>query len=509
MADVLSESVSIRMAPQPTLGTDPIAGWVQLQPDKGSIQGFKQELQTVERNIHDPYMGNRKGRVVGWAVKPQFAHDFNKDFADLIAEAIFRCAGAHPGGKGQRLYRPTVVVDGGVSNDSFTVAALGDLPDGTLIKTRGFTNAANNGLFKTAGTSTATAIKVATGLLVAEAAPPDNATLGVWGFEAATAGDVKIDASFNLISTTEDFTTRGIPVGALIQIGDGNAANTMPALGILFAWVTAVTAHQVTLEGHFVVSGAALAADPAAGKNIRVRIPSLYQNYAITSANYAKKRLFGELELPNAGSDGSTRWVRAKGLAVDKIDIAAPLKQKITATVQFVGTDATKPVAAAAREAAGGVSRGDRASTAFAPLVTNLEDTANDLRFVRLLDAGSNLVAKINNWTLTLANNVTPLEVQGTAGAVDHIYGAFNPSVKVEAYFDNSAMIDAASNNDDLQWDACIDNGDYMVAFRMPRTVMRQDQLQIQANTQVRLNFDAPGFLHETTNVANVLCIFE
>ena len=143
MGDVLSEGTSLRIAPQPTLGTDPTAEWTQLQPDKGSIQGFKRENQTVERNIHDPYMGQRKGDVVGWAVKPSFAHDFNKDFADKFAEPIFRCVGAHPGGKSQRVFRPTVVVDGAASNDSFTVAANGDLPDGTVIKARGFTNAAN------------------------------------------------------------------------------------------------------------------------------------------------------------------------------------------------------------------------------------------------------------------------------------------------------------------------------------------------------------------------------
>ncbi len=513
MADVLSEGVSLRFAPQPALGTDPTAEWTQLQPDKGSIQGFKRENQTVERNIHDPYMGQRKGGVVGWGVKPQFSHDFNKDFADLMAEAMFRCVGAHPGGKGKRKYRPTVVVDGGAGDDSFTVAALGDLPAKTLIKTRGFANAANNGIFATVAGSVDGSIHVAADTLVAEAAAPANATLGIWGFVGA-ADDLTIDANGYLNSTTEDFTTRGIPEGALLQIGDPDTADSsFGTLGVFYAYVQqgGVSANQVKLEGHKFADGVVLGLDAGAGKTIRVRVPSLYRNYAITDASYAKKIMFGELELPDAGSDGTTRWIRTKGLAIDKIDIAGPLKQKVTATVSFVGTDATKPLAAADREAAGGVSRGDRASTAFAPLkgAVDLSDTANDVKFVRLMDAGSNLVAKINNWTLTLANNVTPLEVQGTPGAIDHIFGSFMPTVKVEAYFDNSAQIDAATDNDDLQADACIDNGEFMFAWRMPRVAMRGDTLQIQANTQVRLNFDAPGFLHETSNVCVALCIFE
>ena len=137
--------------------------------------------------------------------------------------------------------------------------------------------------------------------------------------------------------------------------------------------------------------------------------------------------------------------------------------------------------------------------TAFAPLAVDLSDTANDVKFVRLMDGASNLVGKINNWTLELANNITPLEVQGTPGAVDLIYGMFSPSVKVEAYFDNSAQIDAATDNDDLEFDVCIDNGDFMFSFWLPRVAMRNDQLQIQANTQVRLNFP-------TLEAAQVYC---
>jgi hypothetical protein len=502
MSDVLSEGVVIRMAPQPTLGTTPTAEWTQMQPDKGSIQGMKRENQTVERNINDPYMGQRKGRVVGWSVKPQFAHDFNKDYADIMAEAAFRCVGAHPGGKGQRKYRSTAV-----STSAWTVAANGDLAAGTLVKARGFTNSANNGIFKLTTGSTTTSIKTGS-TLVAEASPPENATVGVWGFEGAS-GDLEIDASGNLISTTEDFTTRGIQVGSLVQIGDPDTANCeFATLGVFYAWVTKVAAHQVTLEGHALAPGVSLAADDGDSKTIRVRLSSLYRNYAITDASYAKKRLFIEFELPNAGSDGTSRWITVEGLAVDKMDIAAPLKQKITATVSFVGTNASKALALADRQAAG-TGRGDSSRTAFAPLAVQLSDTANDVKFVRILDAGANLVGKVNNWTVTIANNVTPLEAQGTPGAVEHIYGAFGPTAKFEVYFDNSDQIDVATDNDDLSADACIDNGEFMWAWRFPRTALRADTLQIQANTQVTMSTDAPGFLHETTNVANVLCIFE
>lgn len=507
MADVLSEGLVVRMAPQPTLGTDPTAEWVQLRPDKGSLQGWEKTLQTIEQQQIDPYMVDRIGRVVGWAVSPQFSHDFTKDFADLFAEPMFRCAGAHPGGKGQRKYRPSAVVDGGAGEDSFTVAALGDLPNKTLIKSRGWVNAANNGIFTTMADSVAGSIKVLTGLLVAEAANPGNATVGVWGFEGASS-DITLDASGNLNSTAEDFTLRGIPVGSLVQIGDGSAGTTYASLGILFAWVVSVAQRKVTLEGHFVLNGTALGADTGSGKTIRVRTSSFYGNYAITNGSYGKKRVEGEIEWANAGSDGTTRWAYMKGLAVNKVDIAAPLKQKVTATVAMVGIDATDDLAAAARLPAG-AGAGAGPANAYSPLVTSMSDTANDIRFVRLLNGAANLVAKVNNWTLTLQNNVTPLEIQGLAGAKDHIYGTFQPMLKCEVYFDDSAQIAAANAGTPLSWDACVDNGDFMFAFRLPRVAMRQPKRNPQPNKQVMLNFDAPGFGHETTNLANVLCIFE
>jgi len=508
MGDVPSEGLALRIAPQPDITTDPVAGWVQLRPDKGSLQGWEKTLQTVEQTPIDPNMVDRQGEVVGWSCSPQFAHDLSKDLADAIAEPVLRCVGAHPGGKGQRVYRPTAIVDGGVGEDSLTVPANGDLPAKTIIKNRGYTNDANNGLFVTAADSAANAIKVATGTWIAEV-PPDNATTGVWGFEGA-ADDIKIDAQGNLTSVVEDFTLRGIAVGTLLAFDDEDAAHQFGTLGVFYAWVKSVSAHLVELENHALPVGVVLGADAGAGKTIRVHIFSLYRNYPILSASYDKKRVFGEIEWPGEGDDGTTRWTRFTGLGINKVDIAAPLKQKITATVQMIALDVTDELDAASRETAGGVSRGDRASTAFQPLATSMSNTATDLRFVRLLDpSGANIIPKINNWTLSLNNNVKPRDVQGKAGSDDHFFGTFQPSVKLQAYLTSPTQISAAKNNTKLTWDVCVGNGDYLVAFRVPRTALRNPKRTIPANEQVMLDFDAPGFGHETTNVAIVMCIGE
>ncbi|RPH64998.1 MAG: hypothetical protein EHM89_00215 [Acidobacteria bacterium] len=493
------------MAPQPTLGTDPTAGWAQLQIDKASLQNWKKTLQTVERNIHSKFMVPRKGDVVGWSVSPALAHDCNKDFMDLVAEPAFRCVGQHPGGTDQRVYRPTVVVDGGGSNDSFTVPSNGALPNGVLIYARGFTNTANNALFVTAGTSTATAIKVATATLVAEATAPANATLDVVGFQGASA-DITMNASGHLTSTVLDFTTLDLKKGMLLKIG-GTASNTFFATAAINGWAyiaSTPTANLIELEGWTFTP----AADTGTGKTIQIFASSLYRNYAIDDAAYAKKLLAGELEEPLAGADSTTRYQYLEGLLPNTLEIAAPLKSKITATLSMIGTDASDPVAVASRVGGAGSVAGDSPAQAYSPLATALMDTANDLAFIRIRDSGGALLAEVNDWNLTIGNAVSPKEVQGTPGAVGHHVGEFTHKLTTTAYYTDSDQVAAAADNRDLDFDVCLWNHQFAFAFRLPACAMRNDNRQYEANMQVKLSFETPAFGSESTNVAGQLCIF-
>jgi hypothetical protein len=504
MGDVLSESIALRMAPQPTLGTDPTAGWVQLQIDKGSLKDWKRTLQTVERNIHSKYMVPRAGDVIGWSVSPGFAHDCNKDFLDLIAEPAYRCVGQHPGGRDQRIYRPTAVVDGGAGNDSFTVSGNGNLPDGCLVYARGFTNSGNNGLFVLAGTSTSTAIKVATATLTAEASPPANVTLDVVGVQGGTS-DITMNASGHLTSTVLDFTTYDLKPGMWLVIGGSSAASKFATAAINgWARIVSVTANLITLERWSFTP----AADTGTGKTIQLFFPSLYRNYAIDDAAYAKKLLYGELEEPLAGSDGSTRYQYTKGLIPSTLEISAPLKSKITATLNMIGTDATAPVAAASRVGGAGSVPGDSPAQAYAPLATDLVDTANDLESARVTTASGSLVAEVNSWSVSVGNNASPKEVQGTAGAIGHHVGEFSQKLTMEAYYTDSAQIDAASNNTDLRFDVYVRNDQFAFLVDMPLIKMRNDNRMYEANTQAKLSFESPAFGDTPTNMAGSLCIF-
>lgn len=513
MGKTNAEAVGLCMAPQPVLGTDPTAEWMRLQPEKGTLQNVKRQNETVEDTVHSKAMTQKKGDVVGWKVAPQYGHKVNKDWLDLHAGPMFRCIGVHPGGKGVRRYRVTAVVDGGAAEDSLTVAALGDLPANTLIFVRGSAVPQNNGVFKTVAGSTADAIKVATGTWVAEAAPPANMTVDVIGFELA-ADDCGMDANGNITSVVEDFTTRGIPVGSRMVIGTGVLGTSNTSFGSrknnALVYAKSVAAHLIETErGCFTTTEEwAPVADAGAGKTIQIILGSFYRNYAIDDALYSEQFLYLEKEDPKAGSDGTTRYTYCMGLVPNKVPISAPLKNKIIATPSYVGTDATKPLPVADRVGGLGAVAGDSPAKAYAPLATAFADTANDLKLVRMTKANGTLVGEINSWTLTLDNGATPKEVQGTPGAIDVFFGTFAHSLTVEAYYNNSAALDSATDNDDLQWDAYVRNHQFAFNFDLPLVAIREDQLNYEPNMQIKLNFSTPAFENEDTGICGALTLF-
>lgn len=117
----------------------------------------------------------------------------------------------------------SVVTDAGTTSNTYTVVSGGaSVVVGHLVRATGFTNAANNQVFR-ATSSTATTI-VGTGLsLTAETVPPATAKLKVVGFQGAS-GDIVATAT-SLTSTLLNFTTLGLAVGQTLKVG-GTAAGT-------------------------------------------------------------------------------------------------------------------------------------------------------------------------------------------------------------------------------------------------------------------------------------------
>lgn len=152
------------------------------------------------------------------------------------------------------------------SSDTFTVASGGaSFKAGHLLRTSGFTNAANNGLFKVSSSSGTTVVVAGTPTLTDEAAPPAGARLKVVGFEGAS-GDITA-TSTGLGSTALDFTTLGLAVGQWIKIGGGSAGTQFATAALNgFARITAIAATALTLDNR----PTGWTTDSGASKTIRV-----------------------------------------------------------------------------------------------------------------------------------------------------------------------------------------------------------------------------------------------
>ncbi len=388
-------------------------------------------------------------------------------------------------------FGPTALA-GGV-NAYFAVASDGALPAGALIKSLGYEDNADAVHLVTAG-SDATHIYVST-QLVAETA--SGTTIDIAGFRF-DAGDAELDADGNLITNSEDLTALGIPVGVRLKLGGALAASKFATADYNgLAYVKLVEQNKITFERRTWTVGAP---DDGAAKTIELRWSRFYRNYPINTTNYKKATLHGEKETPGAGADGSTRFTYVRACAAGSLVLSAPLKAKITATLNMVAFSATDPVPTADRETG--------PDSAYPPINTDLTDTSNDTRLVRLADEDGTLIARINAWTLTINNNARALYAHGDPNAFRHNYGKFNHSLTMEAFYEDAEVFAAATENRSLFWDVIVANAEFGYSLCLPHVALRNLDEVFAANEPVMLNCEIPAFRQSSTGIAGSMTVY-
>lgn len=500
MTTAKSDAVGVLFARESTAGTAPATGWAQLQPNPGGIQGWEPDFVDVNRNPLTKYATDEKGDHVGRNVNLTLVHDLNKDLADMFAEGFLRSTAKVPGNQGVGIYRPTAAADGGASADSFTVAADGDLPDGVLIKTRGFATAANNGVFVLAGTSTATAMKIATGTLTAETvSPTGSATIEVCGVQG-TSGDVQLDASGNLTSTTLDFTTLNLVDGHRIKIGDTAAGTRFGSDDLSNGWAIVdgtPTANLISLRSRSWTPGGA---DTAVGKTIRLFFGRCYKNYATDDALYLEPTWHGEKEDNGVGTSDAAVFTSAQGLTLNSVEIRMAVQSKIEASLAFVGMDILDPVLAA--------SRISGPSSAYVPIATEMIDTSTDLIQCRVVQASDDtaLIAEVNSCTLQIGHGASARTQLATDGAAGVDVGKIRPLISaMEVYYERSTVPAAIRANTTCRFEAIMRNDDCGLVFDLPTTVLRGGKATYAENKPVMLSMTLPAHRDAATNTVAVI----
>lgn len=475
-----AESAGILVAAETigSLGTPPTTGWYPLQPDQNQISDFYKNVVTVAASPISPERQMQKPVITDANCEPKLTQDFTADALALLGEGMFLSKAFHNGGTGQSRFIPTAR-----TTSAYTVAALGALPQNTLVLASGWRNAANNGLFAVGAGSTGTSIPVAAG--VAETPSGYLATLEVAGVRGGS-GDIGIDVNGNLTSTALDFTTLGLTVGQEIYLGgvagSANAFATAAYTGP--AEVAAIAANLLTLKQRAWTVGAA---DPGTSKQIDIYFTRLYRNVSTLHANYQEQPYHLELTLPGIGGGGANEYLYAQGMYVKSFKITAALGQLVKLELDFIGTGVTDP----------STTRVTGPSAAPPPLSTDRFTTANGARYVQVLNAATeaSVCSDIEDWTLTVDNGVTAQKQQGYLGPKRLIVGKLAVALDAKAVVTQDDAMKACSANTTLVFGVLVANTNGGAFVKVPAMVFTGAIPTFPANGVVEISPKGGAFV--------------
>lgn len=491
---VSAETTTFQAAKEVTPGTQATAGYKEHQINPGGASGMKADTTRV---IPAP-LSKRRQREVGINVDlkaaPSITHDLTKDLVDFWGDAAFLALGKHTGNTGNSVFKPTAVTATG-----YTVPALGNLTNGFVVVARNFALAANNGIKVLAGTSTTIEVKT-TGLSAETVTYPRVGLLEVAGWSGAAA-DIGLDVNGNLTSAASVFTGWNLVVGQWIFIGDdvatvgNNFANTAYR-GV--AKVKAIAANLLTLERRSWTVGAA---DPGTGKTIRVWFGKFWRNVPSDHADSLTSEALQpsyttELQLPGAGAAAATSYLYGLGNMVTMFEINAPDRNKVEVTISMVGRNFLAPT----------TTQATGSSTSEPPIATARFNTVDhESLFLRVTNASdeSALLVDIASWKLSLNQNVSPQNQQGTYGAKRMIIGKCNVDVDMSGFVVQDDVPKAVRDSRLAQFGVMLRNADAGIFIDVPCIQLSDGGIDLPENgaatISTKLEASREASLYNTT----------
>lgn len=489
MGRVLTNNISLSAAVEATPGVLPGSPiWTQLEPN--TLGNYGTNISTIARAPISKTRQRRKGTITDLDSSVEFEHDLTLDaFFDFAEGFAFAKATS-------QVFKPTAVTGTG-----YTVPSAGALPDGYLVYARGFVTPANNGLKVLAGTSTGTSIKT-TGL-TAEASPPTNVILEIAGVRGA-AGDLRIDASGNLISTALNFTTLPLVVGQFIYIGGLLTANKFfNAANSGYARIEAIAAGKLTLSKKaqtFVTDDGTSTGAGGTNLSIDIFFGRFIRNLAVDDANYFEKTFQFEAAFANLQNPGpGDMYEYSKGNYCNEMSFKLPLTDKAVVTYGFLGLDTPPPT----------TTRATNAASPILPLRTAALNTTSDIARLRITEVDeTGLTTDFKDLSITIRNNVSPEKVIGNFGPKYINTGTFEIDVEAELLFTNYLVIDAIRANRQVTMDFAFKNVDGAVMVDIPAMTLGGGDKSFPVNESVTIKTTANAFAHPTLNTSIGLSFF-
>lgn len=399
------------------------------------------------------------------------------------------------------------ITDAGVGAHTMTRAAVVDDTDdsylvnavpagtiaGSILKASGFALPANNGV-KTVDSVTVSKI-ITVEELAAEAAPPLGAKLQVVGHGFA-AGDLEMEiiesspgiiAGFKLITTAGDFRIWSLVPGSWAFIG-GDAANTSFATG-----GEDVTGYaRIALDG-ISDDGKELTFDKAtftpfdtdgAGKSVVMYFSDVLKNEddpdLIVRYSSIMERTLGK-------DDDGTMSEYLTGSVANEMTWNSPLANLVNLDMGYVGNRA-----GVRKGVDGPLCRRVNNTIARALGEDAFNTTSNIFRIRMSAIDPANMAplpffARVTEWSMTVANNVSSAKAQGVLGGFDVTVGGFDVDGEFTAYFSTVEAIHAVQCNHDVTFDAIYAKQNAGIYMDVPLIGLGGGRLDIEQDAAIML----------------------
>lgn len=493
----LTNKFGVSFIEETTLGVLPGSPvWAILEPN-ANISKWGNEIKTTPRDPISKLKQRRKGEITdadsGVEIEADLTLESIRDFMPGVYLSKWKGGLVWAGKEGNG---PTAI-----AATSITVPNIGAaLAQNTLIRVRGAGVKANNAVFLVGAGSTTTSIVITGGTVET---PPANCTVEVCGVQAGVAGDVQLNGSGNLISTTLNFTTLPLFVGQYLNVGDSANANFyfasgVPATGANFglARIEAIAANLITLS-HRPVS--AWTVDAGAGKTIRLLFGRWIRNVDVFNADYLEHSYQFEGVFKDLGGVGTDYFEYPAGNYIDSVELDLPLTNKATVKYSLIGTITADPT----------TSRASGASAAVLPNMTDELSTTPDIARLRVLNTDeSGLSTDFKSLKITLTQNATREKVLGTKGAKYMNVGNFEVNLDADLLFTNFDVIAAVNSNRTVSIDYSLKNNDGGFVMDVPAMTLGDGKRTFPKNESIHAGVKGMSFIDPTLGYSSSLSIF-